>query len=178
MNELLKTIKDDLKVAMKTEVELRKKCIPHGPQYVNAIAHKTVSRAIISMIPELGMKPEDTTINDIYKLLKKYASQERERAVYQFGYLKESDIKGKDASQVKKLVKDKIKEVGDALDSLNIVIAESYLPIGLTEEDIIEFVSENLDLSSFKNKMQAMGPIMKQFPGCDGNFVKSILMKL
>ena len=184
MNNLLKTIKHDLKVAMKIEVEIRKNpaegdfIVSQQGKLENAIAHKTVSRAIISMIPELGMKPEDTKIADIYKLLKKYAGNEKERQLYIGKHITESDVAGISASDLKKLVKNKIQELGTKLDTLVIIIAESYLPKGPTEEEIGHFIKDHLDLSQFKNKMQAMGSIMKAFPGCDGNFVKNILLKL
>jgi len=179
MNKTLIAIKDDLKRAMKNEVDLRKNGVTEGNIYDDTIAQKTVSRAIISMIPDLGKKPDETTDDDIIKLLKKYISQEKERAIYQYGYLKESDIEGKSPSDVKKLVSKTIQELGVALETTNnIMIALKYLPTQATEEDIIKWINENLDLTQFKNKMQAMGPIMKEFKGCDGNFVKSILLKL
>jgi hypothetical protein len=177
MNKVLKSIKHDLAVAMKIEIELRKEGKTSGDQFDNAIAHKTVSRAIISMIPELNKKPEQATDEDIFRLLKKYVSNERERQLYIQKYLTESDVEGISASELKKLVNEKIKKVGSEIDTLNIIIAENYLPKGPSEEEIINFIKENIDLSQFKNKMQAMGSIMKNFPGCDGNFVKDILLK-
>jgi len=48
-----------------------------------------------------------------------------------------------------------------------------------TEEDIREWITANIDFSQFKNKMQAMGMIMKHFGAtADGNRVKEILQKL
>ena len=185
MNKILQQIKEDLKTAMKVEVQIRKEGPANGDfiasqisKLENAVAHKTVSRAIISMIPDLGKKPDETTVDDMYKLLKKYAKSEKERAVYQFGHLKEADVEGKTPSQVKKLVSDTITALGDSLDNLLITIAESYLPIGVSEEDIRKFIDEKIDLTQFKNKMQAMGPIMKHFPSADGNFVRTILQSI
>lgn len=181
MNTLYFQLKSDLVLAMKLEVEHRKgntKLVEEAGGISKALAHKTVSRAIISMIPQLGKKSDETTEEDIQKLLKKYISQEKERAVYQFGHLKEADVDGKSSSEVKKLVNNKIQELGDNLSTLEIQVAQEYLPKQATEEEIIEWINENLDLSQFKNKMQAMGPIMKQFKGCDGNFVKGILLKM
>ena len=177
MNEILQKIKDDLKAAMTIEIKLRKNGENDPVKFENAIAHKTVSRAIISMIPELGKKPEETTDEDIYKLLKKYSKNERERQLYIQKHLTESDVEGLKPSELKKLVHKKIQELGNELDILEVVIADSYLPIGVTEEDIKKYIDENIDLSKFKNKMQAMGPLMKQFPNADGNFVKEILLK-
>lgn len=178
MSELLKLIRIDLKMAMMGEVELRKINMISGDVFDTAIAHKTVCRGIISMFPEIGKKPADATDDDVIKLLKKYIGQEKEREIYQQRHLKQEDVEGKSASQIKNLVKDKLQELGDTLTSKKIFIAQGYLPKEASEEEITAWINDNLDLSSYKNKMQAMGPIMKKFQGCDGNFVKGILMKL
>lgn len=178
MNRILLAIKHDLKVAMTEEVQLRKGGITSGSKFENAIAHKTVSRAIISMIPELGIKAKDTTVDHIYKLLNKFAKQQKERQLYIDKHLTKADVADISASDLKKLVKKKILELGDKLYTLNILVAESYLPIGATEEEIKEYIIDNIDLTQFKNKMQAMGPLMKAFPGCNGNFIKGILLKM
>ena len=178
MNKLLQTIKDDLKAAMKSEMDLRKNGVTDGNIYDDTISQKTVSRAIISMIPELGKKPDETTVDDIYKLLKKYINQEKERHMYQFGYLKQSDIDGKSGPEIKKLIAATMEACSSELTSIPIVIAQNYLPAKATEEDILNYIKDNIDFSQYKNKMQAMSPIMKEFKGCDGNFVKGILMKM
>lgn len=178
MNKLLTQLKTDLVIAMKLEVDFRKQGISEGnDEYDKAIAHKTVSRAIISMIPQTGKKPDQTTEEDIQKLLTKYVSMEKERSLYELGYLKESDVDGKSASEVKKLVSDKIQQLGDNLTSYLIEIGQSYLPKQASEEEIINFI-KTIDMSKFKNKMQAMGLIMKEFPGCDGTFAKNILLNM
>jgi len=178
MSEILKQMKEDLKSAMTIEIKYRKHGAPQGIAYNMAIAQKTVSRAIISMFPELRKKPAEGTDEDVIKLLKKYINQEKERSIYQFGYLKEKDVEDKSAAEVKKLVNDTIQELGNSLTSNHIEIAQKYLPTQATEEEIREWISENVDFSKFKNKMQAMGSIMKQFKGADGNFVKGILMSI
>ena len=177
MSEILKQIRSDLKTAMTTEMRLRKMDIWGGESYDDAIAHKTVSRAIISMFPEIGKKPADGTDDDVLKLLKKYINQEKERSVYELKYLKQIDVETKTVSEIKTLMSNTIQELGDALTSRKILIAQMYLPKQASEEEITSWINDNLDLSSYKNKMQAMGPIMKQFKGADGNFVKSILLK-
>ena len=56
---------------------------------------------------------------------------------------------------------------------------EAYLPRMASREEITEWITENVDFSQFKNKMQAMGTIMKHFGRmADGNTVKDILSKL
>jgi len=170
-------LKVSLQIAMKEEVRMRKEGITSGDEFDKVICRKTVSRAIISMCPEIGKKPGNITDDDTIKLLKKYISQEKERSVYELGYLKEKDVEGKSASEVKKLVNDTIQTLGDKLNSYFVEIAQKYLPKQASKEEIIVWINDNLDLSKFKNKMQAMSPIMKEFKGCDGNFVKDILRK-
>jgi hypothetical protein len=48
-----------------------------------------------------------------------------------------------------------------------------------TDEEIADFIKENIDFSQFKNRMQAMGPIMKHFgKTADGNAVKRVLQSI
>ncbi len=57
-----------------------------------------------------------------------------------------------------------------------LVIMEGYLPKQVSEEEIYAWVKENIDFSTFGNKMQAMKPIMQHFGSAtDGNTVKKIL---
>jgi hypothetical protein len=58
-------------------------------------------------------------------------------------------------------------------------ILESYLPKMATREEIIAWIKENIDFSQYKNKMQAMGTIMKHFgKTADGKMVNQILQEL
>ncbi len=55
-------------------------------------------------------------------------------------------------------------------------ILQSYLPNMATREEIIAWINENIDSSQYKNKMQAMGPIMKHFGKlADGKQVNQVL---
>ncbi|MCK5613792.1 GatB/YqeY domain-containing protein [Candidatus Pacearchaeota archaeon] len=178
MSEILKQIRAALKLSMLAEVKLRKMSITSGEVFETTIAQKTVARAIISMFPEIDKKPDDATDDDVIKLLKKYISQEKERQLYIDKHITQTDIDGITSAEIKKLITKKYQDLGDSLTSTKIFIAQLYLPKQATEEEIVSWINDNLDLTSYKNKMQAMGPIMKQFKGCDGNFVKSILLKL
>ncbi len=61
-------------------------------------------------------------------------------------------------------------------DYLNIL--ELYLPQMASREEIIAWISDNIDFSEYKNKMQAMGSIMKHFgKQADGKMVNEILQK-
>ena len=58
-------------------------------------------------------------------------------------------------------------------------VLESYLPQMATEEEIMAWAKENIDLSQFKSPMQAMGTIMKHFGRtADGNVVKKVLASI
>ncbi len=64
-------------------------------------------------------------------------------------------------------------------DSEYISILDSYLPRQATETEIKDWIAANIDMSTFKNEMQAMKPIMAHFAGrADGNLVKSILQNI
>ncbi len=55
-------------------------------------------------------------------------------------------------------------------------ILEAYLPRQVSREEIAAWIKANLDLGQYKNKMQAMGVIMKHFgKTADGKLVNQIL---
>ena len=55
-------------------------------------------------------------------------------------------------------------------------ILKLYLPATATREEIAAWIKANIDFSQFKNKMQAMGPVMKHFGKlADGKQVNQIL---
>jgi len=55
-------------------------------------------------------------------------------------------------------------------------ILQTYLPQMASREEIVAWIRENIDFTQFKNKMQAMGPIMKHFgKQADGKQVNQIL---
>jgi uncharacterized protein YqeY len=182
MSELFKQMKNDLASAMRKEITIRKDLVSQdlGSDELLAEAQlqKSVIRAIISMFPEIGKKPSEGTDDDVLKLLKRFINQQKERQLYIQKHLTEVDVKDAAPGHMKKLVSNKLQELGDKLTSPEIEVAQSYLPKQATEDEIMDWMIANLDLSSFRNRMQAMGPIMKHFKGCDGNFVKSILQKM
>lgn len=55
-------------------------------------------------------------------------------------------------------------------------ILDEYLPQMASEEEIEVWIRDHIDFARYKNKMQAMGDIMRHFGGrADGNRVKAIL---
>ena len=65
MSELLKKIKEDLKTAMTIEVRFRKN---NDKPTDSILAIKNMARAIISMFPEIGKKPNQATDDDVMGL--------------------------------------------------------------------------------------------------------------
>jgi len=57
-----------------------------------------------------------------------------------------------------------------------LTILQSYLPTLASREEIEAWIKQNIDFSQYKNKMQAMGTIMKHFgKTADGKQVNQIL---
>jgi len=58
-------------------------------------------------------------------------------------------------------------------------VVEGYLPKSASREEVLGWIENNIDFAQYKNKMQAMGPIMKHFgAAADGNEIKKILQGL
>jgi uncharacterized protein YqeY len=82
---------------------------------------------------------------------------------------------------IKKLVKSEQELLAATGESGSdfITVLETYLPRQATEKEIGAWIEENIDFSEFKNRMQAMRPIMTHFgSSVDGNMVKKILQEL
>ncbi len=101
----------------------------------------------------------------------------------EFGRLDKKEVSDDEIIKIlKKLMKSEkevLEQKGEASDSEFIKVIENYLPKMATEEEITAWINENIDFSQFKNKMQAMGLVMKHFGAtADGNFVKKIIQKM
>lgn len=101
----------------------------------------------------------------------------------EFSRLETKELSDDEAIKVlKKLVKaekETLEKKGATEESEFIAIVNSYLPKEVTAEEIETWIRKNIDLSSFKNKMQAMKPVMSHFgSSADGNLIKEILTRL
>lgn len=101
----------------------------------------------------------------------------------ELGRLPAKDVPDKDVLQVvKKLIKSE-KEVlnrqGLSGPSDYLKVLEAYLPVMASEGEIAEWIHANIDFAGYKNKMQAMGEIMRHFGSkADGNTVKKVLQEM
>ncbi|MBW2603065.1 MAG: GatB/YqeY domain-containing protein [Deltaproteobacteria bacterium] len=101
----------------------------------------------------------------------------------EFGRLDKKEVSDDEIVKIlKKLMKSEkevLEQKGETADSEFIKVIGNYLPKMATEEEITAWIQQNIDFSQFKNKMQAMGLIMKRFGAAtDGNFVKKIIQKM
>jgi hypothetical protein len=118
-----------------------------------AIKAKEESRkvAIRVVLGELGrLETKEVSDDDVIRVLKKLVKSEKE--LLEKTGRQESDFMG---------------------------IVEGYLPGMAGEKEIRAWIMENIDFSKYKNKMKAMGEIMKHFGShADGTVVKQILQNL
>ena len=132
MHELIKRIKKDLKEAMKKEIQLKKTNeyseLRQGVQMKLALSIKESTRAIISMFPEIGIKPENATDEQTIPLIKKYIFMEKTRLLFLENHIGKSDVIWLSPKQLTNLYKIKIKALGEKLDSLKIMSVMVYLP--------------------------------------------------
>jgi uncharacterized protein YqeY len=114
----------------------------------------------------------------------KAKDEERKEAIRviigEFGRAAKKELSDDEVIKIlKKLLKsekDLLEKRGDEKDTEFIHTIEDYLPQMASDEEIRTWIEENIDFSNFKNKMQAMGSIMKHFgSAADGSRVKVIL---
>ena len=82
---------------------------------------------------------------------------------------------------IKKLIKSEkeLLAASAGKDSEYLTILEGYMPKQASEEEIRSLIAANIDFAAFKNKMQAMRPIIAHFgTAADGNVVKEILQSM
>jgi uncharacterized protein YqeY len=101
----------------------------------------------------------------------------------EFGRLDKKELSDDEVVKIlKKLIKSEketLEKKGAEGDSTFIKVIENYLPKMATQEEIAKWIEQHVDFSEFKNKMQAMGLIMKHFGAtADGNVVKKLLQNM
>jgi uncharacterized protein YqeY len=103
---------------------------------------------------------KDVPDNIVIKIIKKYIGSAEEMLVY---LNKDCDIDRAMYEDEEKMVK----------------FLSGYVPKMASAEEIKKWIEENVDFSQYKNKMQAMKPIMAHFGvSADGNVVKDIIMNM
>jgi uncharacterized protein YqeY len=101
----------------------------------------------------------------------------------EFGRQAQKEIHDEEVVKIiKKLIKSErevLEKSGASGSNRFIEVAENYLPQLAGETEIKSWIAANIDFSEYKNKMQAMRPIMQHFgTNADGNLVKKILGEL
>ena len=101
----------------------------------------------------------------------------------EFGRMDKKELTDDEVIRIlKKLYKNEkelLEKKKSAEDSEFIRIIEMYLPKPADVEEIAAWIKAHVDFAMFKNKMQAMGMIMKHFGArVEGDQVKKILERL
>jgi uncharacterized protein YqeY len=132
------------------------------------------------------MRLQERIKKDLMQAMKEKDAARKEALRVILGELERSESKAVSDPEavriLKKLAKSEseVLEIkGAATESDFIRIIEAYLPKKASEEEIRTWIEENIDFSQFRNRMQAMGPIMKHFgESADGDTVKKLLQKM
>jgi uncharacterized protein len=132
------------------------------------------------------MKLQEQIKKDLTLAIKAKAEKRKDALRVILGEMSRLDKKELSDDEVVKILKKLLKaekevveKKGEKEDSEFIRVVEGYLPRMATESEIRVWIERNIDFSEFKNKMQAMGPIMKHFATtADGDIVKKILLQM
>lgn len=122
---------------------------------------------------------------DLTRAMKEKDAQKKEalRVILgELGRQGKKELTDEDVVRVlKRLLKSEMEllERSGARESAFSAVLEAYLPKTASDEEILQWIGENIDFSGYKDKMQAMGPIMKHFgASADGNRVRQLLLSL
>lgn len=132
------------------------------------------------------MKLQEAIKKDLSLAMKAKDDVKKETLRVVIGEFNRMGVKELSDEEVIKILKKLIKSEKEVLEKKGesevndyIKIIESYLPKLATEEEITSWIKEHVDFSKFKNKMQAMGMIMKHFgSSAEGDTVKRILQNM
>lgn len=115
-----------------------------------------------------SMKAKDSTLRDTIRLI--------------MGELSRNDKKEFSDDEIISVIRKMIKSEEESLSikgnksSEYLKILKVFLPKQATQEEIVVWIKFNIDFSKYKNKMQAMGTIMKHFGSrTEGAKVKKIV---
>jgi len=129
------------------------------------------------------MTLQDKLKDDLKSAMKVRDEARKEAIRVVMGEMARSDKKQLPDDEIIRILKKLIKSEKEMLEKSGrgdtspfIAIIEAYLPKMATEEEIGQWIAANIDFSTYKNKMQAMGTIMAHFgSSADGNTVKQVL---
>lgn len=128
------------------------------------------------------MKLREKIKKDLTEAMKARDEAKKQALRVVIGEFGRSDKKELDDGEVIKILKKLMKsetemlEKAGASESVFLKIIKSYLPKTASEAEIAEWIRQNIDFSEYKNKMQAMRPVMAHFgAAADGNTVKKVL---
>lgn len=133
------------------------------------------------------MRIQEQIKQDLKQAMKEKDAEKKNTLRIIIGEFGRAEAKELSDDEVVKIVRKLIKSEQESLeqsgksvsDSRYIQILESYLPQMASDDEIRQWIADNIDFSNYKNKMQAMRDIMAHFgASADGNQVKQILQSM
>jgi len=81
--------------------------------------------------------------------------------------------------KLKKYEEERLEKLYENKDSLYLETLKKYLPVQVSEEEIRNWINQNIDFKSLKKPEMAIGIVCKYFgKSVDGNLVKDIVRSL
>ncbi len=125
-----------------------------------------------------GEKEINITFENVILILKKLIHSEKKRLLFELKLISNEDII-REGKNIDEFTEKKLKEKWNELKSTYIEIWESYIPKLPTEDEIKQWIKDNVNLEKYKdNIMKAMKDIKLNFPLNDGTQIKNILLSL
>ncbi|MFO7837938.1 MAG: GatB/YqeY domain-containing protein [Desulfosalsimonadaceae bacterium] len=132
------------------------------------------------------MRLQEKIRADLREAMKAKDEEKKNALRVLIGEFGRSEAKELEDAEVVKIIRKMIKSAQETLertgsdaDSGYIEVLESYLPRTVSDNEIRQWISLNIDFSRYKNKMQAMRDIMAHFgDSAEGSRVKAILQEL
>jgi uncharacterized protein YqeY len=157
----------------------------HAGCFAELLRNKRAGQINITSIEDSFMSMQTTIKSELPLAIKSRDVAKTEAVRIIIGEFQRQPAKELSDEQVIAIIKKLVKSEKELLassgkeSSAYLAILEGYLPQSASEDEIRAWIEANIDFSTFKNKMQAMRPIMAHFgAAADGNTVSRILQSL
>jgi uncharacterized protein YqeY len=121
--------------------------------------------------------------NDLSESIKNRNKEKTNILKVIYGELQRHD-KNLNNEQVEDILRKLINDEKENMERLNsgkskyLLILENYAPQQISENEVREWIINNIDFSQFKNKNESIKVVKAQFKNYDGNVIKRIIEQL
>lgn len=135
-------------------------------------------RLIIAQYQTLDKKKDNITETDIIKIIKKLINGEKTQLLFKDKIITDNQITKLNGEKIDLLIEKKLKDHYNELTSEYINIWEQYLPKQSSDDDVIDWIKNNIDKTKYNEKsiLKFMKDLTKIFPSNDSNGLKNILL--